>query len=439
MLRELLLAARFLDEARLAHAEAAARKAGVLLVHAIHRMGLVEDRRVSRLLSTRLGLERVDLDARTVHPQVLEELSWRVALKLRVLPLGVRRDEEGNVMYIAMSDPTCAAAVEELEGVTGMELRPLVAEDGALERALRRHYPDGVFPPTDKSEDLPTLEPVEDAPPVVVGAILEDAAPVGAGSSSLFLTESTADALGFYFEHMGPNARRPFTEADATVEEAREVLDDTTRDVLRRFAPATTAADEPAAPPEADDLSWLRLRRLQAGGALPTGPVARTEHLDTLSDVPRVSRPPSSEAPTTSVHDAPTRELARPRVPASRWRPELGAVCVVSPDARVRGWLADALAPVVVSLHEAPSLARARELMRKAQLELVLLIYPRREALLEGALRDLQEVFRAPRVLVVSSDASFDDLAGVTCRLAPPPDVEALPGELVLAMKRICE
>lgn len=137
----LLHSSGWLDEesARVVRREAAsADLAPVLLVR---RLGRVSDARILDTLREHVGLEVVDPSADQVVD--LEALRWLprdVAEAHLVLPLGVTRVGEDRVMRLAMADPLHAPSVRAVEAASEMVVDPVLAEAGALERAIASAY-----------------------------------------------------------------------------------------------------------------------------------------------------------------------------------------------------------------------------------------------------------------------------------------------------------
>lgn len=96
--------------------------------------------RATKAMAQRLGLEVVGLDSVRIHPRVLERIPDEAAQRLGVLPYAVKRKGEVEVLYLVVSDPLDAEALEEAQTLSGCEVRVMLAPPRLLERAIARQY-----------------------------------------------------------------------------------------------------------------------------------------------------------------------------------------------------------------------------------------------------------------------------------------------------------
>jgi len=103
-------------------------------------MGLIEEGVLIQALSKQLGLPSVDLDKWVDIPSpVLEILDGDAAQRLSSVPFRL----EGRFVDIAMGDPMNPNALDELQILTQLNVRPYIAGPKSIERALSRHYQKG--------------------------------------------------------------------------------------------------------------------------------------------------------------------------------------------------------------------------------------------------------------------------------------------------------
>lgn len=110
------------------------------LCHVLVRYGFVEPARMVVAVGKALRLTPVDLDKATPSPTLVAQLPEDESLALRVLPLSLQYEGLEKVVALAMTDPTDTSAMRQVGKRFGLRARPLLAEDGALERAIRRHH-----------------------------------------------------------------------------------------------------------------------------------------------------------------------------------------------------------------------------------------------------------------------------------------------------------
>jgi hypothetical protein len=230
--------------------ESAAQRAeseGVTLVHLLVRDGLVDDELIARVLAIHLRTDRIDLDTRAIDKRIANLLPPVLAARYRVVPVGLRRTREGDVLYAAMSSPDDDLAFMEVQAATGLRLFPMVAPDHAISRALTRVYGDhtqrksgpAAFVIPDDTHRTRTLLEL----PIVVGEIVA-------------ATE----------QHAQPY---PSLEPLADDQLGDEWLMPSTKEVLAAHAPILDAASP--------ELEWLKTRR-ETNRAHP-GPLVDTTAL----------------------------------------------------------------------------------------------------------------------------------------------------------------
>jgi len=134
---ELALAAGAVTEDQLGQASAHQKENGGRLGSSLVALRLMSERQVADLVAKQYGLPLVDdLDSLEVPPDVLAMVPRSHCLVHRVLPLSRRAAQ----LRLAMADPTDALAVDPIQFRTGLKVRPVVAAEGAIARAIRRLY-----------------------------------------------------------------------------------------------------------------------------------------------------------------------------------------------------------------------------------------------------------------------------------------------------------
>ena len=98
--------------------------------------GLVSEDDAARALAAAGGFEYVDLRESLMDPAALPILGEKVLRRHAALPLRV--EEDGLVL--AMADPTDVLALDDLEALAGLPIKPVVAAEGAV-----RHLQERVF------------------------------------------------------------------------------------------------------------------------------------------------------------------------------------------------------------------------------------------------------------------------------------------------------
>jgi hypothetical protein len=140
-LGDLLIETRAIDEFQLSSALAHQRQSGGALGRILVDSHFISEDALAQVLSAQLGLPVVNLDEIVIHPTVIETVSVDQAEQLRVLPVRIQQAEtRGSVLFLAMSDPTNADAIDTIQFRTGKRVAPMLATESGIERAIRRHY-----------------------------------------------------------------------------------------------------------------------------------------------------------------------------------------------------------------------------------------------------------------------------------------------------------
>jgi type IV pilus assembly protein PilB len=107
-------------------------KLGTILVS----MGFLSEEHLLAFLSRQYNIPSIQLSQLDIDPEVLRLVPMALAEKLEVLP--VRKD--GNVLTLAMADPTNVLAVDDVAFMTNLQIQPVVASQVAVRQAIDRLY-----------------------------------------------------------------------------------------------------------------------------------------------------------------------------------------------------------------------------------------------------------------------------------------------------------
>lgn len=117
-------------EESLREQQATAERLGTILV----TRGYVSEVELVRILAEHFGLDFVDLEDRPIDPSAVRLVKESFARYHQLLPFA----SEGNQLLVAMVNPTNVFSLDDVRAVTGMEVRPSMAEPGQLIRAIDR-------------------------------------------------------------------------------------------------------------------------------------------------------------------------------------------------------------------------------------------------------------------------------------------------------------
>ena len=91
-------------------------------------------------LTSQLKIPAIDLSKSTIPESVIKVLPADLAEKLVVFPIAVKRTPMGNILVLAMADPTNVEAQDEVRFTTGYKVEPALALETTLRYAIRDYY-----------------------------------------------------------------------------------------------------------------------------------------------------------------------------------------------------------------------------------------------------------------------------------------------------------
>ena len=100
------------------------------------KLGFVSEGEISALLSRQHGVPSIALGRFDIAAQVIELVPGNLAHAHQVVPI----DRSGPVLVVAATDPGNARALEEVALATGCTVKPVVASEVEMLRALARYY-----------------------------------------------------------------------------------------------------------------------------------------------------------------------------------------------------------------------------------------------------------------------------------------------------------
>ena len=133
----MLVKAQLVTEPQLEEALTLQRREGGKLGSIVVRLGFCADQDIVSFLGMQYGVPAADLDQwPTIETAVIALVPAELANKHKVLPL----QRSGNVLTMAMSDPTDIFAMDDVRFHTGYNIDPVVSSEMGLIRAIERYY-----------------------------------------------------------------------------------------------------------------------------------------------------------------------------------------------------------------------------------------------------------------------------------------------------------
>jgi type IV pilus assembly protein PilB len=88
------------------------------------------------MLSKKYGVPYVNLSLFEIDPSVIQLISADIAQKYRVIPL----NRVGGTLTVASEDPTNVFAMDDIKFMTGFNIKPVVASEASVTKALEKYY-----------------------------------------------------------------------------------------------------------------------------------------------------------------------------------------------------------------------------------------------------------------------------------------------------------
>ena len=138
-LGELLVREKLISLQQLRQAQDEQRKSGQNLGYTLAKLGYISDGEITNFLSAQYRVPAVNLEDYDLDQAVLKLVSKEVCDKHRCVPLS----RSGNALIVAMADPTNLHAIDDIKFLTGFNVEPVVASEGAITAAIERGYAAG--------------------------------------------------------------------------------------------------------------------------------------------------------------------------------------------------------------------------------------------------------------------------------------------------------
>ncbi|MCC7385643.1 MAG: hypothetical protein IT384_27590 [Deltaproteobacteria bacterium] len=139
-LADVLLNLGLIDRGELTRAQTMSKQTGGHLLRVLVDQGWVDEDRLTRALSSALGIEAVTPATMKIHERVLGMIPAKLAVKFRALPVAIKRAGQNDFLYVALADPLDLEAIEELQRASHCLLQPLLAPPTQLDAAIVRVY-----------------------------------------------------------------------------------------------------------------------------------------------------------------------------------------------------------------------------------------------------------------------------------------------------------
>jgi type IV pilus assembly protein PilB len=176
-LGELLVRAGAINRAQLKAALGEHEKWGLPLGMTLIELKFLDEETLVRTLARQLKVPLAWMRGKRVKPAVIDLIPAELAREHRYIPLTVREEPEGRVLFLGMQDPGDLDSLDNVSFRLGWKVKPILVAPSELEEALERYYPSEDADPRDRMLDL---DPPKEAPPSETAESTETPAPLPA-------------------------------------------------------------------------------------------------------------------------------------------------------------------------------------------------------------------------------------------------------------------
>ncbi|HAW49407.1 TPA: type II secretion system protein GspE [bacterium] len=100
------------------------------------RLGLIEEEALVAFLGSKFNIPYVNLSKTYIDTLAVSTIRYEIAKKYLLFPFG----KEDSVLKIAMVDPLNAAVINELVVETGYQIKPSIASEAGIRKAIKEYY-----------------------------------------------------------------------------------------------------------------------------------------------------------------------------------------------------------------------------------------------------------------------------------------------------------
>jgi type IV pilus assembly protein PilB len=135
-LGDALIAEGLINEEQLQQALALQKKSGKRLGAVLVEMHLVTEHDIVQILSKQLRIPFIDLSNYLIDPVIAKLVPEHIAKRHMLIPI----NKVGNKLTVAMVDPLNIIAIDDIQLMTGLMVKPVVATQSDINKALQDAY-----------------------------------------------------------------------------------------------------------------------------------------------------------------------------------------------------------------------------------------------------------------------------------------------------------
>jgi type IV pilus assembly protein PilB len=101
---------------------------------------IIDEKTFFRALSSQLNIPAVDFTKSTIPEAIIKLVPKELTEKYLLFPVATRRTMSGNVIVLAMADPTNVEAQDEIRFRTGFRVEPCLALESTIRQVIREYW-----------------------------------------------------------------------------------------------------------------------------------------------------------------------------------------------------------------------------------------------------------------------------------------------------------
>ena len=135
-LGDMLVKAALITREQLNQALQQQQTAGGRIGSNLVKLGFISEDDITSFLSRQYGVPSINLSHFEIDAIVIKLIPSEIAQKHQVIPI----NRTGNVLTVAMADPSNIFAIDDIKFMTGFKVEPVVAAETSIKNAINKYY-----------------------------------------------------------------------------------------------------------------------------------------------------------------------------------------------------------------------------------------------------------------------------------------------------------
>ena len=135
-LGDMLVKATLITREQLNQALQQQQSAGGRIGTNLVKLGFISEDDITSFLSRQYGVPSINLSHFDIDGTVIKLVPSEIAQKHQVIPI----NRTGNILTVAMADPSNIFAIDDVKFMTGFKVEPVVAAETSIKNAINKYY-----------------------------------------------------------------------------------------------------------------------------------------------------------------------------------------------------------------------------------------------------------------------------------------------------------